>query len=191
MFAFMMLLAQEAFPDYGTIGVGIGMGLLGATMLILYGKGTTIDIRQLQYGLYIVLACALYGLSANTVGNFLKGEKSLYISAVAFSLLLPFSLGLVWFSGGVETLLKHPQGWQAGGYVFLLAFLSTVLASLGFFWLIQRTNAVFASSVSYLLPLVALGWGIWDGERIGWIQLVGMVCILSGVYLCRHKPHHT
>jgi F-type H+-transporting ATPase subunit c len=54
MFAFMMLLAQEAFPDYGTIGVGIGMGLaiLGAGLGIGRIGGSAVDAiaRQPEAG---------------------------------------------------------------------------------------------------------------------------------------------
>ncbi|MEL6635247.1 MAG: EamA family transporter, partial [Bacteroidota bacterium] len=79
----------------------------------------------------------------------------------------------------------HPAGWLSLGYVTLLALAGTVMASFLFFWLVQLTNPVFASSVSYLIPIVALGWGALDGEVITAFHLIGMVLILIGVYLSR------
>ncbi|MEL6924056.1 MAG: EamA family transporter, partial [Bacteroidota bacterium] len=56
-----------------------------------------------------------------------------------------------------------------------------------FFKLVQLTSAVFASTVSYLIPLVAIFWGLFDGEVIGLLHLLGMALILLGVYLSRKQ----
>jgi drug/metabolite transporter (DMT)-like permease len=80
---------------------------------------------------------------------------------------------------------EHPQAWEALGYVTILAFVGTVAASGVFFHLIQKTSPIFGSTVAYLMPIVSLLWGMFDGEAIGWMHLVGMAMILSGVYLSR------
>jgi drug/metabolite transporter (DMT)-like permease len=63
--------------------------------------------------------------------------------------------------------------------------MGTVLASLIFFQLIKRTTPVFASMISYLVPMVAVSWGFLDGEVISVIHFLGMGLILSGVYLVK------
>ena len=54
-----------------------------------------------------------------------------------------------------------------------------------FYKLVQQTNAVFAASVAYLIPIVAIAWGAWDGEYISFYHLFGMVLIVIGVYLSK------
>ena len=63
--------------------------------------------------------------------------------------------------------------------------MGTVMASILFYNLVQRTTAVFASTVTYLMPLIALAWGIFDGEHITWLHYAGMATILIGVYITK------
>jgi drug/metabolite transporter (DMT)-like permease len=53
--------------------------------------------------------------------------------------------------------------------------------------LIRIASPVFAASVTYLLPLVAVLWGVWDGERLNLYQLMGAFVILLGVYMVNKK----
>ena len=59
------------------------------------------------------------------------------------------------------------------------------MASIFFFKLVQLKDAIFASTVSYLIPLVALFWGVFDHEPVTYLHLLGMGLILAGVYLSR------
>ena len=77
------------------------------------------------------------------------------------------------------------MGWWALGYVAFLALFSTVLASIVFFRMVQRTGAVFSSTVSYIIPLVAVFWGLLDGELLSWVQIPAVAFILLGVSLSR------
>ena len=71
--------------------------------------------------------------------------------------------------------------------VALMALLGTTISSIFYFRLIQRTNVVFASSITYLIPVVAIGWGVWDGERLMPMHFVGMGLILMAVWLISRK----
>jgi drug/metabolite transporter (DMT)-like permease len=55
--------------------------------------------------------------------------------------------------------------------------------------LIQNKSPVFASSVTYLLPIVAVIWGLIDGERFTIWYVLGGVLILAGIYLIREKKN--
>ena len=68
-------------------------------------------------------------------------------------------------------------------YVFILGFLSTSVATLIFYNLIKIKDTVFASMVTYLMPIVAIFIGIADGEIINIIQIGGMILILTGVFI--------
>jgi drug/metabolite transporter (DMT)-like permease len=76
-----------------------------------------------------------------------------------------------------------PGAWAAFGYIALLATMSTAVAMVLFNRLIQQSTALFASSSTYLIPIVALGWGVLDGEAFNLWHAAGMVIILLGVLI--------
>ena len=100
---------------------------------------------------------------------------------------IPALLFLFSATSFVEKLSTVPGAWQGLGYVVILALFSTVLAGIIFFKLVQDTSPVFGSTVSYLVPVVAIIWGIFDNEIISANQLIGMALILVGVYLSKGK----
>jgi drug/metabolite transporter (DMT)-like permease len=97
---------------------------------------------------------------------------------------LLFFVGL-WLSGAWQAVQTQENGWQGLGYVFYLAALGTVGGNILYFLLIQRTTAIFATSVTYLLPVFAMIVGAFDGETLGVMDLVGTSVILAGVYIAR------
>ncbi len=168
-------------------GLGIALGLLGAAMLAYVAPSEQGESSQLAYAGLILIACLCYGLSSNLVANNFRGLSSLTITVVSFFLVgAPALLWTFTFSGIVPTALAAGSaGAWAVGYVSVLAVGSTVVATMIFYRLIQRTGAVFASTVSYLIPVVALGWGLLDGEAIGWLQLPAIGLVLLGVFLSK------
>lgn len=164
--------------------LGVLIGLAGAVVLVLRGNG---DITgSAGYALLAVAGAFCYAISSNTVATHLSRINSLLISAASFAMVgVPAAIYLFGGTDFVQVLTTHPHGWLGLGYVAILALFSTVLASIIFFQLIQWTGAVFGSTVSYLVPMVAVGWGLADGEALGWPHAVGMILILLGVYLSR------
>ena len=73
------------------------------------------------------------------------------------------------------------------GYVFILGVLGTSIATIVFYNLIKIKDTVFASMVTYLMPIVAIIFGVLDGEIINAIQLFGMALILGGVFINSKK----
>ena len=67
----------------------------------------------------------------------------------------------------------------------VLALICTVIANILFMWLLQRTTAVFGSSIAYAIPCMALVWGGLDGEVISLFQIAGFVFIITAVYALR------
>lgn len=168
--------------------LGILIGLGGAITLVLassQGAGGGEGFRLTFAGL-IVLATLCYAASSNIVKAYFQDTSALTITVISFFLVgLP---ALVWSltNADIATVVRtHPEGWVALGYVAVLALFSTVLASVIFFKLVQETSAVFGSTVSYLVPVVALGWGLADQESIGLPQLIAFFLILVGVFLSR------
>ncbi|MEL6392847.1 MAG: EamA family transporter [Bacteroidota bacterium] len=172
-------------------GIGIAIGLAGAIILATAGGGDSAGQNaplQLTYVLLILLACTCYATSSNLVANYLKDMPSLRITAISFFMVGFPALVYSLTAGGVlQTMQDHPRAWEGLSYVAFLAIFGTVLASLLFFWLVQRTGSVFASTVSYLVPAVALGWGFFDGEFIGLPQVAAFLLILCGVFLTKRN----
>ena len=166
--------------------LGVLIGLVGAAMLIMFGKEAGIQGNP-WYGLFVIVGCICYAISSNTVGTYLQDMSSLTLSAAAFSMVgLPALFYL--FSTDFANVLTTQEGAVlALGYVTILAVFGTVLASIIFFQLVQWTTPVFASMISYLVPAVALAWGAVDGEAITWVHFIGLGLILSGVYLVKSR----
>ncbi len=185
---FTLLLAIVIFnlPFKRNTIAGVFLGFIGAITLAWFGEssGATSDST---YVLYVVGAAFCYAISANTVASKLKGSSSMTLSAASFMFLLPIAVVLFFGSEAHTTTLQDPRGWEAFGYVALLAIASTVIATVLYYRLVQMTGAVVSSFVSYLVPAVAAGWGLYDGEPITLFTFVGMGLILLGVYIARKE----
>ena len=171
-------------PFLWTKVLGVLIGLAGAVLLIVFGKEAGVD-GNIWYGLLVVLGSLLYASSANTVGSHLQNMNALTISAVSFILIGLPAIGYLFYSDFTSVLIEKDNGWAALGYISILSLFGTVIATVLFFKLVQLTDAVFSSMVSYLIPVVAIMWGAVVGEPITIYHLIGMVLILSGVYISR------
>jgi len=164
--------------------VGVLIGLCGAAILILFGKGIGVS-ENIQYALYAVAATIFYATSVNVVGAHLKHLNTLTINVACFSIIGVPALVYLFSTDVVEVVTTHPSGWNSLFYVSILAIFGTVISSLLFYRLVQITNALFASTVAYMIPIVALGWAAFDGEVITIFHFIGMILILLGVYLAK------
>lgn len=171
-----------AFSRDKVLGVVIGLG--GAIMLVLFNGHGGVSGNAFYAGL-CVLATVCYAINANTVNRHLRDLHPAAIASAAFMVTGLLFMGGLWYSGGWEVAWQHPEGMKGLGYVFYLSAIGTVLGSILYFLLLQRTSAIFATSVTYLLPIGAIAIGSLDGEAIGWIDILGTAVILLGVYLAR------
>ncbi len=162
--------------------VGILIGLAGAVGLILVKRGDGLPSWSF-YALLPILGAVCYGISGNIVKKYLYSLPAMATSSLALTFVGPICIGLALGSGLPETLRTDPNGWRALGHVALLASLSSALALVLWNVLLQRTTALHASSVTYLMPVVAIGWGVLDGEHVGLPQMGMIAVVLSGVYL--------
>lgn len=165
---------------------GVLIGFLGAALLILFGKSEGAN-TNLWYGLFVVLGTLCYGMSGNLVKHYFQNVDSIIISATSFFLIGPPAIAYLMYSGAVTNITwTHDQMYSLGA-VLLLSLVGTVLSTIVFYKLIQDTNAVFGSSVAYIMPLVAMGWGFLDGETLGLVVILSMILILVGVYLIKKQ----
>ena len=164
--------------------LGILVGLAGTAILILLGSGAAVGGSGAWFGGYIVLATFFYGISVNVVKHRLQGLAPLAVSSVSLLLVGPAAAVFLFAGTGfVHKLAVVPGAWAALGYIGLLALFSTAVGLVLFNLLIRRASTLFAASSTYLIPVVALAWGVADGEVIHLMHYVGMVVILAGVAL--------
>ncbi|RXG31300.1 DMT family transporter [Leeuwenhoekiella palythoae] len=162
--------------------IGVVLGLLGAGILIFQGAEVNPEQNYLFAG-FVVIAALCYAGNANILKAKLQEVSSLAIAVGNFSVMLIPAVIVLYFSGGTQLNIEDPKIKSSLIYVLILAFFGTALAKILFNKLVQISSAVFSTSVTYLIPIVGIFWGLLDGERFTLIHLVGAGVILTGVYL--------
>lgn len=168
--------------------IGIFIGFVGAIALLMSGKTEQMD-EQLFYGIFVVLATICYALSVNIIKKELNAVNA--ITATVWAMLFIGPLAGIYLFGFTDFTFKlghDPMALNSLGYVAILAIFGTSLSVILFNILIRNTNALFASSVTYLIPVVAMGWGLLDGESVQLTHFLWIAIILTGVYLVNKKP---
>lgn len=166
---------------------GAFIGFVGAAMLMGLGDGSGGE-SSLFYSLLIILATACYGMNGLIINRYLSGIPSFKLSAAVFTIWFGPALIILGFSGFFSTFTGSEAQWRGLGYVSILGLVGTALAMILYYKLLQITSALFASMVTYLIPLVAVMWGVLDGEQLGWVHAGGGALILLGVYLAQRTP---
>lgn len=129
----------------------------------------------------------MYGTSVNIIKKYLSEVSSVQIASLALMFVGPFA-GIYLFSTDFTSVLfSKPQALISLGYISVLAIIGTALSVIVFNMLIKMTSAIFASSVTYIIPVFAIIWGLFDGEAISVFQLLWISVILLGVYLVNAK----
>jgi drug/metabolite transporter (DMT)-like permease len=167
--------------------LGIMIGFAGAIGLLTVGKSEDMD-NNLLFGFYVVLAIVCYALSVNIIKKGLNEVNSVTATVWAMLFIGPIAgIYLFGFTDFVNKISTHPAAMSGLGYISILAIFGTALSVIVFNVLIRNTNALFASSVTYLIPVVAMGWGVLDGENVQMLHYLWIILILLGVYLVNKK----
>ena len=124
---------------------GVMLGLSGAAVLILLGQKGALS-GSIGYSLLVVLATVCYGANLNVVATFFNNLNPLTLSAVSFTFVgIPALAFLLAGTDFLQRLATDSQAVVSLGYVAILSLGGTVIASVLFFRLVQKTNAVFSS----------------------------------------------
>lgn len=168
--------------------IGIVLGLLGTVILILANSGGSIEGVNL-FALLVIVACIFYAGNVNYIKYKITDLNALTITSVSLLLIGPLAVAYLFgFTGFVAKMQNNDGAWVALGYTLLLGFMSTSLATILFNKLVKMTSPVYTSSVTYLIPIVAVLWGVFDGESLYPGHFFGMGAIVGGVYLANRKP---
>ena len=167
--------------------IGVIIGFIGASMLIFNSMELHPDQNYLYAG-FVVLATVMYASSVNIIKHYLQDVKPIAIATGNFvAIVIPAILVLSYSNFFTIETFENEAIYKSIGCVAILSLFGTVMAKIIFNSLIQISSPVFASSVAYLMPLVALLWGLLDGEIFGINQGLASLLILLGVYLVNKK----
>lgn len=166
--------------------LGICIAFTGS-ILLLFSKGHMQESQNLVYVSFVVLATVCYGINVNMVYKHLKNIGSLQIASIALTLNAIPALIVLYLTGYFNLPLTDSGILYSTGQAALLGILGTALASIIFYKLVKSAGAIFASMVTYGIPIIANFWGMIYGEEVGLKQFGCLALILTGVYLANRK----
>ena len=166
-------------------GLGLLLGLAGATGLILAGDGFHIGTVN-GYVFYIVLATCFYAISINQIKAKLSHLSGIQVTSLSFLFIGPVAL-IFLLTTDFAPVLSSPEWPMHFLALAALGIVGTALAMILMNSLVRHSSAVAASSVTYVIPIFAILWGLLDGEKVTLLHLFCMGFILSGVYLISLK----
>jgi len=165
--------------------IGVIIGTVGIVLLMIAGKN--LSITGTWYHIFaIVLATFMYAISLNTIKHTLQKFKAVEITSLAFFIVLLPAIIVSISTGTFETIQTNEHALEGLGYISVLAIVGTALAVIVFNQIISYSSALFASSVTYFIPIVAVLIGIRYGETIGWSQIGSMAVVLIGVFIANY-----
>ena len=171
-------------------GIGLAIAFIGVFILVIVKEGSGLEAFSgiNAYALFVILACICYGFNLNIIKYKFVTLKPIQITAISLLMVLPAAL--IFLLVGTDFSYKVanvPGALKALGYVTLLGVMGTALALILFNVMVKRVTPVFASSVTYLIPIVAIMWGVLDGEVLLWGHYIGIVAVILGVWYGNRK----
>ena len=165
--------------------IGVVIGLAGSLLLILNGAANHPE-QNYFYAILIVIASLCYATNVNLIKKYLSDLSPLTISTGNFTVMLIPAIIILSCTGFFD--IVHVEKVQHSVFfIMILGIVGTGIANIIFFKLIQISSPVFATSVTYLIPVVAFFWGLFDNEMLTPIQGLGAFIILVGVYMSAKK----
>jgi drug/metabolite transporter (DMT)-like permease len=167
--------------------IGVAIGLIGALCLLGFGNDSG-ETKNFYFSLLVVAATFCYAISVNGIKKYLSHVNSVAASVWSFTFIGPVAIAYLFLRTDFQThLVNNPHGYSALGFICLLAVFGTAIAIILFNTLIKLSGTVFSSSCTYLIPIVAIGWGLLDGEVVTLLQFMSVGVIILGVWLINKK----
>ena len=170
--------------------LGLVIAFIGVLILITLKEGSGLDSFTgiNGYAFFVILACICYGFNLHLIKSRFDSLKSIEITAISLLMVLP--LALVYLMAGTDfsyKLVTHDGALRALGFVTLLGVMGTAIALILFNIMVKTASPIFASSVTYLIPVVAIFWGVLDGEVLLFGHYLGIAAVILGVWVGNRK----
>jgi drug/metabolite transporter (DMT)-like permease len=186
---FTILISVLAFKTKTTITqiIGVVLGLTGAVFLIVFSNETDFSFQHFFFPLCVIAATLCYAISVNLIRAYLQDLNSISASVFSFFIIGIPSLIYLFTGDFVQVFKSHSHAFSSLIYIGILGIVGSAISVIAFNRLIKISGAVFASSCTYLIPIVALFWGLLDGEVVQILQILSVFLILGAIYLI-NKP---
>ena len=180
-----LLFFNSSFKWMKIVGVLVGFG---GTLVLVSNEFTMRSGLSSWYAFLVVAATLCYSINVNLIKHKLQGVPALTIALGNFiAIVIPAFVVLLFVDFPWTKIISSSEVSSSIGYILILSLFGTALAKVMFNELVSISTAVFSISITYLLPIVAIAWGILDGEQFTLIQWLGCALILLGVYLITDK----
>lgn len=161
---------------------GLLLGFLGCVILITINQKGEVSLNA--YALLVVLATVLYGFNINITKRYLSDINPVHIATVSIAMIGTLAIIFLFsFTDFVTRLTTIENSANALGYAVILGVFGTGVSSILFYKMLQMSSPIFASSVTYFVPIVAVCWGMYAGETLHLAHFVGMSVIILGVVI--------
>ena len=169
------------------IYIGIVLGFIGTLFLISNRENG--DFSFNYYAFFVVAATILYGINANLIKHYLALMKSLSIASISLTIVGPLSIIYLLFLTPFLDHIHEPKVLVASSYIVILGVFGTAFALILFNKMVQLTNPVFSTSVTYLIPIISVFWGVIDGEQLSLLQFFSMLTIMIGISISNRRKN--
>lgn len=171
--------------------LGLFIAFIGVIILVAYKEGgnwgdSLAGINA--YALFVIAACICYSFNLHVIKTRFTKLKSIEISSISLLMILP--LALIYLFAGTHfsyKLITHPKAWEALGYLTILGMVGTATALVLFNIMVKSASPFFASLVTYTIPIVAIMWGVLDGEVLLLGHYLGIAGVILGVWIGNRK----
>jgi len=165
---------------------GVLIGFTG--IIVLINNELFSSSFNILYIMFIVLAAFCYAVNANVLKYKLSNIPALGIVFMSFLFMfIPAFIILCFSDFPFSDFTSDPLIIESIIYIIILALFGTAIAKVLYIKLLAISTPVFSVSTTYLMPVVAIFWGLLDGEEFKLTQFTGTAIILLGVYLVTKK----
>jgi len=161
--------------------IGMIIGFIGLSVLLAAGKN--MSFHNLSFASLVLLATLFYGINVNIVGRYMQQLGSLNVASIAFAFLIIPSALVLYFTGYFNNDFTNPTLLRSLAASSVLGVIGTSMATILFYYLVKQSGMLFGSMVTYGIPVVAVAWGLLDGESLSGIQIGCLGLILFGVWI--------
>lgn len=167
--------------------LGVLVGTVGIVLLSVSGADLSISGSMWHIGA-VIIATLCYAISLNTIKYTLQAYSGLEITAIAFFMILLPAVASNIYDDTWSVIVTNPHAGEGLFYIAILSIVGTAFAVYLFNILIANSSVLFSSSVTYLIPIVAVVIGLMYGEAINIYQVLSMGVILLGVFIANVVP---
>jgi len=164
---------------------GVLIGFAGLVILSLLRGPVSANDNSL---LLILIATVGYGITVNLVSHYLKGIDGFKIASISLAIMAIPATIIMWQQNVFNIARYDEESRWSIVIACLLGIVGSAIATGLYYVLIQKAGGLFASLVTYAIPIVAMFWGLLAHEHITAIQIGCLAMILAGVYIASANP---